>query len=194
MITLPKTAVLGLFLLASNTQVTQCFTPEGFPQFWQISFWFRETTKEDLIQQHLEDLENDLIGYPHERVMLVIPLRDVKNIKKMGKRELKHLTYQELQNKDRVHLALGSVMKQYVTDEASSIARNSTDNGDKVNATANAIGNSFGTRLENTPHRNGQALQEFFGTRLVQKVQDSIANPTYTDYYNPHNQLRSTHR
>jgi len=194
MIKSPKTAILGLLLLALSTQTTQCFTPDGFPQFWQISFWFRETTKDGLIQQHLDDLEHDLIGKPHERVVLVIPMRDVKNIKKMGKNELKNLTYQELQNKDHVHLRLGSVMKQYVTDEARAKASNRINDRDKIDKTANAIGNSFGTRLENTPNRNGQALQEFFGTGLVQKVQESIANPTYAEYYNPHNQSQNRYR
>lgn len=187
MIKSPKVAILGLFLLASSPQITQCFTPDGFPQ-WLFSFWVREITKDDLIQQHLEDLEHDLIGHPHERIILVIPQRDVKNIRKLGKDELQNLTYQELQNRERVHRVLGSIMKQYVIDKASFIARNSSDNSEKVSAIANAIGNSFATRLEHSPHRNGQALQEFFGTNLEQKIQESVSNPAYAEYYNPHNQ------
>ena|SRR5438445_9663510 len=173
--TSPKTAVLVLLLLTVTTQTT-------LPHFWHISFSFRQTTQE-LIQQHLNELERDLIGRPHERITLVIPEHDVENIKKIGKSQLEHLTYQELQNKDYVHLVLGSVMKQYVTDEASSIARKTIDDKDKVNAIADAIGNSFGTRLEHAPARNGQALQEFFGTGLQQKIQESINNPTYAKYY-----------
>lgn len=175
-----KNALFALLLVTASTQI-HCFMSEAL---WrEIYVWLGQTTREELIEQHLNKLEEDLIGKPHERIALVIPQHDVNRMKIFGRAELEKQSYQELTDEERSDLILRSMMVEYVKKQTSALASRHTNNDFVINSVTNIIGDSFRNRLEHTPNRNGQALQEFFGTNLEHKVRSSFHNPTYTEYY-----------
>jgi len=176
---LKNTLYATIILLGTSAHITHCFLPD-----WLMIILFSDSNpKKTLIKGHLNRLEEDLIGKPHERIALVIPERDMINIKILGEAELNKLTHEELQNNDTVDQQLGTVMYEYIKDKSHKIGERETTNREAITKTADAISDSFKTRLQHAPNRNGQALQEFFGTSLEQKVKDGVNHPTYYTYY-----------
>jgi hypothetical protein len=183
--TLPKNHILILFLLTTSVQVITC-SPNDANGLWQVivNIFYSNPAKQPqdqlpagiTVDDYLAQWRFDLNGAYYPNKVPLIPWQDIFAIENVAKTELHNI---DLRNKDYANQIIGSVMKNYVESQAKTEARKYTSDEDLINRTSSAIGNSFATRLEHTPNRDGHALHQFFGTPLAEMVRSSINNPTY---------------
>ncbi len=131
------------------------------------------------VDDYLIQWRFDLNGALNPNRTPLIPWQDIFAIEDAAKVELQKV---DLRKKDYVNQIMGSIMKNHVESQAKREARKYTTDQDVINRTSSAIGNSFATRLEQTPNRDGHALHQFFGKPLAEMVRSAINNPTYNNY------------
>lgn len=188
-----KTTMLLLTFYLTTTQISVAHTN---PWTWfikQISFDKKEekqTERNKKKEEEIPDqvsLEDYLTQLRHD--LKPIPQRDIDEITNTARRKLRQLCDHERKNKDKVNRILRRAIVEHVETETVNIARNLTDDSDKINRLKKSMGKNIDNRLKKILYPNGEAIHQFFGNELAHMIYTSL--PSFETHYDYEHQSQS---